>query len=228
MRGGRATTCWSKPGKGISDMDDAKRMDRREAIKWMLTATVTLSLLRSRSYGAATDISGYGRDPDLMRVYKPGNLWPLTLTPEQHRTVSALCDVILPADERSPSASELKVPDFIDEWISAPYERQRQDRNLLLTGFLWLEAESKKRYRQGFAALSERQQHSICDDICSAAKARPKFARAAGFFKIFRDLAMSGYYTTPEGMKDLQYLGNVPLVKFDGPPAEVLNYLKIT
>ncbi|MEO8425822.1 MAG: hypothetical protein ABI651_01790 [Verrucomicrobiota bacterium] len=30
-----------------------------------------------------------------------------------------------------------------------------------------------------------------------------------------------------EGMKDLRYIGNVPLVKFDGPPKEVLEYLKL-
>jgi hypothetical protein len=28
-------------------------------------------------------------------------------------------------------------------------------------------------------------------------------------------------------MKDLQYLGNVPLTKFDGPPPEVLAHLKL-
>ena len=44
----------------------------------------------------------------------------------------------------------------------------------------------------------------------------------------FRDLVMGGFYSTPQGMKDIQYLGNVPLTKFDGPPAEVLAYLKLT
>jgi hypothetical protein len=31
-----------------------------------------------------------------------------------------------------------------------------------------------------------------------------------------------GFYTTPAGMKDIGYTGNVPLEKFDGPPPEAL------
>ncbi|HEV2391762.1 MAG TPA: gluconate 2-dehydrogenase subunit 3 family protein [Verrucomicrobiae bacterium] len=208
-------------------MTDPKRMDRREAIKWMLAATATVSMLDARSFGATRALSGYGRDPNLMEVYKPGDFWPLTFTAEQHRAVSALCDVILPADDRSPSASQLKVPDFIDEWISAPYERQQRDRKELLAGLAWLETESKKRFRCGFADLADAQKQRICDDICSLQKARPGFKKAAGFFRTFRNLAMSGFYTTPEGMKDLQYLGNVPLLKFDGPPPEVLAFLRL-
>ncbi len=208
-------------------MNDSNRMNRRQAIKWMLAASAAVSFFESRGLAMPRAIAGYGRDPNLMDVYKPGDFWPLTFTPQQHRTVAALCDVILPADQHSPSASQLKVPDFIDEWISAPYPHQQQDRKEVLAGLAWLETESKKRFRRGFAELDEAQKHQICDDICSVAKARPKFKRPAGFFETFRNLAMSGYYTTPEGMKDLQYLGNVPLLKFEGPPPQVLAYLKL-
>jgi len=38
---------------------------------------------------------------------------------------------------------------------------------------------------------------------------------------------MSAFYTTQEGMQDIQYVGNVPLTKFEGPPPEVLAYLKL-
>jgi hypothetical protein len=230
MRGEPAIICSTRPGKENSDMNDTKRMDRREAIKWMLAATATVSLLETKSFGAATisPLAGYGSDPNLMEVYKPGDFWPLTFAPEQHRTVSALCDVILPADERSPSASQLKVPDFIDEWVSAPYEGQQRDRKVILAGLDWLETESRKRFNRGFADLSNDQKQRICDDICSREKAAPEFKAAANFFRTFRNLAMSGFYTTPEGMKELGYLGNVPLQKFDGPTPEVLAYLKLS
>jgi hypothetical protein len=83
-------------------MDDNKRMDRREAIKWMLAASATISVLTTRSFGAAAAQSGYGTDPNLMEVYKAGDLWPLTFTPQQQRTVTALSDVILPAESCRP------------------------------------------------------------------------------------------------------------------------------
>jgi hypothetical protein len=209
-------------------MDDLQRMNRREAIKWMLAASATLSALDAPGLGAAPVSAGYGTDPKLLEVYKPGDFWPLTFTPEQHRAVTALCDVILPADSKSPAASELKVQDFIDEWISAPYPKQKADRQEVLQGIVWLERESSRRFQNPFAALTDAQQQQICDEICSVEKAGPASKKAARFFAKFRDLVMGGYYSTAQGMKDIQYLGNVPLTKFDGPPPEVLSYLKLT
>jgi hypothetical protein len=210
-------------------MEEPKRMDRREALKWMLAATASLSVLRARGLGAASlpAAAGYGHDPKLLEVYKPGDLWPLTFSPEQRQTAVALCDIILPTDEKSPSAGELRVPDFIDEWISAPYPMQRADRKLLLAGLDWLDAESAKRFRKSFVDATAAQRSEICDDICYEPKAWPVFRKAARFFARFRDLTMSGFYTTPEGMKDIQYIGNVPLPRFDRPPPEVLAYLKL-
>jgi hypothetical protein len=209
-------------------MQDGTRMDRREAIKWMLTATTTLSMLDARSFSAVPGKTGYGTDPNLMEVYKPGDFWPLTFSRQQHRTVTALCDVILPADEKSPSASELKVPDFLDEWVSAPYVRQQADRKEILQGLEWIEKEASRRFGKGFADLDQAQQQQICDDICSVEIARAAMKQGAGFFAKLRLLAMGGFYSTPQGFKDLQYLGNTPLTKFDGPPEEVLKYLKLT
>ena len=208
------------------------RMDRRQAIKWVLTAAAALSVTPGGSLGfpapaTAGAASGYGTDPKLNEVYKPGDLWPLTFDNEQRRAAAALCDVIIPADDRSPSASQLKVHDFIDEWISAPYPRQQAERKVVLDGLAWLDAESKRRFKKSFAALSSAQQTAICDDICSRGKAKPQFAAAAGFFSTFRNLVAGGFYTTPEGIKDLQYVGNVALTQFDGPPPEVLKHLNL-
>lgn len=208
-------------------MEDLTRMDRRQALKWIVAASATLSVLDSASLVAGVAKKGYGTDPNLMEVYKPGDLWPLTFNKKQHSAVTALCDVILPADEKSPSASQLKVPDFLDEWISAPYPKQEADRKEILEGLAWLEAESTRRFHKGFADLNQAQQHQICDDICSLEKASPSRKAGAHFFDKFRELAMGGFYSTPEGSRDIQYLGNVPLTKFDGPPPEVLKYLKL-
>src|SRR6478672_9219828 len=154
-------------------MDDLTRMDRRQALKWIVAASATLSVLDSAALVAGVSKKGYGTDPNLMEVYKPGDLWPLTFSKKQHGTVTALCDVILPADEKSPSASQLKVPDFLDEWISAPYPKQQEDRTMILQGFTWLEVESNKRFRKPFIELTQRQKHQICDDICSLRKCVP-------------------------------------------------------
>ncbi len=207
-------------------MDSSSRLPRRDAIKWMLAATATVSLLDWRVLGApAASAKGYGIDPNLLETYNPGDLWPLTLTAAQRRCATALCDVILPADGKSPAASELHVVDFIDEWISAPYESQRQHREIVVPGLAWIETESAKRFKKSFAELSEDQQLAICNDICYVPKAAPEFKEAAVFFSVFRNLATGGFYTTPAGWKDIGYVGNVPLDHFAGPPPEVLKHL---
>lgn len=208
------------------------RPDRRTVIKWMLTAAASSTILGRLSHAAAPpdaakpiSASGYGPDPDLIKDYQPGDVWPLTFTDLQRVTASALCAVIIPADTRSPSASDLAVHDFIDEWISAPYPEQASDRPLILEGLAWIEAEAQRRYKRSFATLDAGQHTKICDDICFVEKATPANAKAARFFARFRDLTSGGYFTTPLGMKELGYIGNMPLITFAGPPPEVLKKL---
>jgi hypothetical protein len=199
-------------------------MDRRSTLKWMLAASAAMPLLArgALSGNSSPAAAGYGTDPDLTKVYRPGDVWPLTLTPAQRRTAGALCDVIMPADDSSPSAASIGVVDFLDEWVSAPYPEQQRDRPLILEGLLWMDVVSERRFAREFADLSVPQQHAICDDICYEKTALPEFAAAARFFARYRDLTAGGYYSSPEGRKDLQYIGNVPLAKFSGPPPEVL------
>lgn len=201
------------------------RMDRRAAIKWMLAATATVSTLNSSSFDAPTIAPGIGTDPNLLEPVVP---WPRTLTPEQLRTVTALCDMIIPHDDQSPSASAVGIPDFLDEWVSAPYPEQQADRKQILEGLAWLNTESKNRFQKEFAALSEVEKQQICDDICHVPTAKPGFKSAAQFFGKFRNLTAGGFYTTQEGMKDIQYIGNIPLEVFEGPPPQVLAHLKLT
>lgn len=189
-------------------------MDRRTLIKWVVAAAASPAWERAAM--------GYGTDPDLMKSYRAGELWPLTLTEQQRGTAAALCALIIPADEHSPSAAQLNVHLFIDEWISAPYPRHAQDRGQIVAGLAWLDEESGRRFGRQFADAGESRQRAICDEICQETRAASRHATAAQFFARFRDLTADGFYTTPEGMKDLNYIGNVPLAAFDGPPPEAL------
>ena len=196
-------------------------MDRRETIKWMLAASavIPLSHLQAAESGPARP---YGTDPDLQRVYHPGELWPLSLTQAQRQCATLLCDTLIPADAVSPSASQVGVVDLIDEWISAPYPIQRQDRDLVLRGLEWMQTESRRRFSRPLLEIATQQLHAICDDICWVPKAKPQFQAAARFFARYRDLTTGGFYTSPQGRADLRYVGNTPLPRFDGPPLEVL------
>jgi hypothetical protein len=208
-----------------------RRISRREAIRWVAVASASAGFLGGKTWiASAAEPSGkpYGRDLDLTNVYSPGDLWPLTLDAAQKRTLATLCDLMIPADEKSPGASQVGVPDFVDEWISAPYSEQQAHRPIVLDGLRWLEDESQKRFQHGFSELSEAQRNQIADDICSKTKAKPEFQGAAASFALLRSLIMGGFYTTPQGMKDIGYIGNVPLQEFPEAPAAVREKLGLT
>ena len=165
--------------------------------------------------------AGTPTDPDMLAPVVP---WEMVLTDEEMRYVAALADVIIPADERSPAASAVGVPDYVNEFVSAPAHKEHLTR--LRGGLAWLNRTARERFGAAdFPALTEARQHAICDEICFEPAAPRALKPQARFFDAFRDWVSTGFWTTEEGMRDLGYMGNVPLPSFDGPPAEVLERL---
>ena len=205
-------------------------MDRRTTIKWVLAASAAWPLAGKGAAPAADSAlaaRGYGNDPDLLAAYHPGELWPLTLTAAQRRLATTLADIIIPADEHSPSAAAVGVVEFIDEWVSAPYPASRQDRPIVLDGLAWLDSEALRRFGKAFADLGTTEQRGICDDICDASRALPERRAAARFFALYRNLTAGGFYSTPLGRSDLGYIGNVARERFEGPPPALLARLNL-
>ncbi|MHB1080997.1 MAG: gluconate 2-dehydrogenase subunit 3 family protein [Prosthecobacter sp.] len=148
-------------------------------------------------------------DPDFMQPLKFP--WEKLLSAEELATTQALADLILPKDETSPAASEVGVPDFINEWVSADYPAHQEDRETLRGGLGWLNTESFKRFSKRFEELGIDQQSQIADDICDAAKAKPEHRVGAVFFKRFRQLCAGGYYSHSQTWKSLGYVGNISI-----------------
>ncbi len=203
------------------------RLPRRKVLQWFaaVAAAGEATSLPAFSQTPQPATVGYGTDPNMAIAYQPGDVWPLTFTPSEKKAVSALADVILPADDMGPAASELRVPDYVDEWISAPYPKQQNDRKVILPGLKWLNEEANRRFKKDFADLAIKDQQAICDDLCDPAQKNPEVRKAAGFFNTFTGLCMGAYYGTTEGWAAIGYVGNTPSGVFNGPPQEVLDQL---
>ena len=129
-----------------------------------------------------------------------------------------LSDLIIPADERSGSATEAGVPEFIDDWLDF---RKREDGDGnhaagILGGLSWLDQESTRLFQKEFALAAVEQQTRILDRIAWPAKATAADRRWAGFFTRFRDLCVSGFFSSKMGVADLPYLGNKALGEWKG------------
>jgi hypothetical protein len=210
---------------------DPVRIDRRMAIKWMLAASAGAMLAQRRAFGAAGPEEpqlGYGSDPNLTKAYKAGDYWPLTFTDEQRREAAVLADIVLPQEGQFPSASALGVVDFLDEWVSAPYPDNVRDRKIVLDGMAWVQDESVRRFAKPFSGAAQEDRMTLCEEMSRGSQGQSDAGTAHGFFRLFRNLVATGYYTTPTGMNDLGYVGNMPLAKFDGPPAELVAKLGLT
>jgi len=186
------------------------KIDRRTALVWVgvvgaaTAAGVGVVVYGPKMGGKAPAAKGYGTDPKLNPPAKAA--WPRIMSAAQLQTAAILADHILPASGTAPSATAVGVPDFIDEWVSAPYPDQLKDRPLILQGL------------DGLGDLMK----------ASPAERAAKFAGLPGtpFFKRFRRLTIGAYYTTEAGFKDIGYIGNVARASDPGPSAEVMAVLE--
>jgi len=134
------------------------------------------------------------------------------------RTARVLCDLIVPADERSGSATQAGVPEFIDDWLDF---RKQEDGNddlqaQILGGLAWLDHESSRLFQKPFAVAGMDQQKQILDRIAWPERAAPQDRRWAAFFTRFRDLTLNGFYSSKMGIADLPYLGNTAVAEWKG------------
>ena len=223
--------------KSVGEVSPGSLMERRDALKAMVAAAGALPVLDAalaQAQGtpaqqpaqAATPRRGVPRgdawDPDVMRPKKD---WPRKLSATELLTLSALCDMIIPADAKSPSASTVGVPAWINEYVS--HDSQQNSLVRVRGGLAWLNLESMKRFGKSFRTCTAAQRTAICDDICYLPNAKPEFQSGARFFDLVRDLTAVGFYTTPDGMRDLGYIGNVALPKFPEVSADIRERLGV-
>lgn len=146
----------------------------------------------------------------------------------QWRTVHVLCDLIIPADERSGSAGQAGVPEFLDDWIAF---RTAEDLNenlkaQIFGGLMWLDRESNRIFEKNFADAAADQQKQILDRIAYPKKAAKEDHPWALFFSEFRTLTVSGFFSSKMGVADLPYLGNTAVAEWKGCDPEIWSIIE--
>ncbi len=145
-----------------------------------------------------------------------GGYNPKFFKQDQYKTLQALCQAIIPRDDRSGGALEAGAPEFIDLLTSENEDYQRR----LGGGLMWLDATCLKRYDKVYLRCSSSEQKEILDLISYRANADkdPSLAPGVHFFAFLRDLTVDGYFTSEIGIKCLGYIGNTFLNEFPGCP----------
>jgi hypothetical protein len=145
-----------------------------------------------------------------------GKYTPKYFSPAQYATLIALCDTIIPKDEKSGGALEAGAPEFIDLLTS-----ENEKYKLRLGGGLfWLDGFCTDRYGKVFMECTPEQKKEVLDLIAFRKNAKQDSALSQGvaFFAFLRRLTCDGFYTSKIGIADLRYIGNATLSEFPGCP----------
>ena len=106
------------------------------------------------------------------------------LSDDQARTLAAICDQIIPADEFS-SATQAGALNYIDRQLIRHYRRHQ---DVYKRGLEKADSWSRERFGKGLEALSQEQQFEIVNDLSQ---------KDRRFFELVRSHTFEGYYGSP-------------------------------
>jgi hypothetical protein len=204
-------------------------MDRRKSIKALMIGTVGAGVLVEACTSADKKNIAGSADASLDDRMQEEKAYLAKMAKEdkffnEHEmaTITVLGDIIMPKDEVSGSASDAKVPEFIEFIVKDMPTHQTPIRG----GLRWLDLHCYKLYEKAFVNLTAAQQITVVDSIAYPNKAPKELAQGVSFFNLMRDLVTTGFYTTEIGVKDLGYVGNAPN-QWNGVPDDVLKQYKL-
>ena len=199
-------------------------MNRRESLKAIgITSLSTTLLLKGGDSDAQSvpkkhivPVDETGRQPfEIERNKKL--LAEKFFTAHEMATITVLADIIIPRDAKSGSASDAKVPDFIEFIVKDIPDHKTPMRG----GLKWLDIQCLNRYNKKFVECTHPQRIEIVTEIAYPKKAKPEMRQGVAFFNRMRDLTATGFFTSKIGIADIGYMGNNPN-KWDGVPRDVL------
>ena len=201
-------------------------IDRRSLLRALVAAPVAALAWTDAEASVAGELAQAAQ----AAASKGAAFTPKFFTAHQWRTVRMLVDIILPRDDRSGSATDAGVPEFMDFMMLDQPARQVAMRG----GLAWLDAECEQRFDKRFVDCADAQRTAVLDDIAWPSRAvdasgriRPELQHGVAFFNSFRDLTATGYWTSKMGIEDLRYMGN-RAVRWNGCPDEALKKLGVS
>jgi gluconate 2-dehydrogenase gamma chain len=208
-----------KEGEPVGDIFLGKTMatksiSRRDILKTLSMGAMATSVLRvipAQAAEYAHHMVAAEKAAAATGVYTPK-----FFSPQQYKTLQALCQTIIPTDTDSGGAMEAGAPEFIDLLTSENPKYQLR----LGGGMMWLEAQCTDRYGKAYLDCAPEQQKEILDLIafCKNADKNPEISQGVEFFSFLREMTADGFFTSEIGIKYLGYVGNTYTLSFPGCP----------
>ncbi|WP_031496238.1 gluconate 2-dehydrogenase subunit 3 family protein [Bryobacter aggregatus] len=222
----------------MSNFVSVETFDRRALIRGL---AIALTAVGSMDLDAAQQVH-----TETAAEKARGNYKVKAFEPNEFKTLERLAELIVPKDEKSGSARDAGAPEFIDT-LSSQNEKLA---DIFHGGLAWLDSEMRKRYQTTFVGAKPAQQTEMLDVLVAAERAEAarrgeelvyqksslykdfsgytvQRANELGpgivFFDWVRKMTVDAFYTSPIGVKDLNYLGNRAYSKYT-VPQESMDY----
>ena len=151
-----------------------------------------------------------------------GPYTPKTLTPAEFGTLERLTDLIIPVENGAPGALAAGCA----AWIDTISSENPQLTKIYKDGLGWLDTTMKARGAASFVAASAEQQTALLDQIAYRRNQTPELAPGIEFFTWARRMTVDAFYTSPIGIKDIDYRGNSPMGSYPEPTEQIAYVLK--
>ncbi|MEO2099468.1 MAG: gluconate 2-dehydrogenase subunit 3 family protein [Flavobacteriaceae bacterium] len=197
-------------------------MNRRDSIRSLFLGSMAGSLALESCISAPEEVINdkvwqyqYGRTP-AEAAHDEKLLAEQFLENSELNAITRLANLILPPTEEG-TIEQAGVPEFIEFMTKDFPSIQTPIRG----GLMWLDNHTNKTYGKNFIDCTEEEQHQVLDLIAYPEPKAKEQKQEVQFFSLMRNLVLTGYFTSPQGIKELGYQGNQPNV-WDGVPEDVL------
>jgi hypothetical protein len=142
---------------------------------------------------------------------------PKAFNAHEYRTLCALADLIIPADEVSPGALTAGAP----AWIDLLASQNPELTNIYTGGIAWMDMEMNRRVGADFLSAKPQQQTDLLDLIAYRKNGTGELGPGVRFFEWARKMVVDGFYSSALGANALGYMGNTAVSKFEVPQAAI-------
>ncbi len=190
----------------IASAARGNRLSRRELLK-IVVGSAGAAGLPGPQLKAALACTAAPRPAAAQATYVPRYF-----SDPELRSLAALAETVIPADDHSPGAEAARVHEFIDDTVADSDPKTKQ---LWREGLRAVEKTSETEFGKSFEGLTAEERIAVLE----------KFARGETnpatledrFFVALKRMTIEGYYTSAVGIhQDLNYQGNTALAEFPG------------
>ncbi len=190
-------------------------LTRRDALRRLGLALMAAGTVDRLSAEEIHHIAGSGQAT-------AGPYTPKTLTASEFATLERLTDLIIPIENGAPGALAAGCA----AWIDTISSENAQLTKIYKDGLGWLDTAMKSRGAASFVSATPEQQTALLDQIAFRRNQTPELTPGIEFFTWARRMTVDAFYTSPIGIKDIDYRGNSPMGSYPEPTEQIAYVLK--